>query len=884
MINKFKPLLPHLLAIFLFIIASLVYFYPQLEGYKLHQGDNEQATGMSKEICDFRAKYKTEPLWTGTSFSGMPAYQISTIHPNYIADAESRLLLAPLASPMAFIVVAMLAFYVLLICFDISPWISIIGSLAFGLASLNMLYLAGGHNTKVHAIALLPLIIGSVLLAYRKNLTIGALLLTLGVCLQVSANHLQMTYYGLFLIGAIGVVEFVIYLKQKQLVKFGKITGVLIIATFLGLLPCFSNLYTTYEYGKYSTRGKSELTVKPAAVSMTQAPDALNSDYIKQYSLGYGEIWSVIIPDAKGGSGNYIGSRKDAKQILENTNPEYKEYVAQSSSYWGEQLFSGGAFYFGVTMFALFVLGMVFISDPIKWAFLAASVLAVFLSWKSSSVLDFFIDYFPMFNKFRDTKMMLIILQLAFPFVGMVFVKYLTENTIDKKKLMYTAIAVNGLLLLFYVMPSVFFDFVSSSEAANFASQRASAQGNPDYLARFNNFIAELENARIMIFKTDVLRSLFFSLLVFGAVYLFVYSKLKKNYLILALGLLILADMWMVDKRYLNNKEQGGGYQMWVKAQQGANPFRAGVADNEILANEIKSNPALANAVEAGVNEGMAKVKEKDAEIEREKLTFRELGFNTNYRVLTLNDPISNGQVSYFHKSIGGYHGAKLKKYQELVDFYISQEINTVLLAFKDSATSLEKITAKVGIAAPVLNMLNTKYFIYSSDAAPIINNGAFGNCWFVKKVEVVENADAEILSLGKVDLKTTAVINKKDEKLIGSYNYDSTANIQLVSYKPNSLVYKTTAKASQFAVFSEIYYPKGWNAYVDGKLAEYASVNYLLRGMNIPAGEHSVEFRFEPKSYLVSSRISSVSSVVILLLVFAGLGFEVFKSYKKSV
>ncbi len=878
--TRLKTLVPHIIAVLLFIVLACVYFYPQLEGLKLKQSDTEQSIGMSKEISDFRAKFHKEPLWTNSAFSGMPAYQISTEHSNYVAPIETALILRPFSRPIGYILLAMIAFYILLICFDLSPWLSIIGAIAFGFSSIFMLYLEAGHNSKVHAIALLPAVIGSLLLAYRKNYKIGAVLLSFFICLEIAANHLQMTYYSLFLIAMIVIVEFVIYIKDKQLVKFFKISSILVVAVILGILPSFSNLYTTYEYGKHSTRGKSELTISATAPEskLQSGQDALEAGYITQYSIGRGEAWASVIPNIKGGAETYIGNLKNKKEILDEVNPQYRDYIAQQPSYWGEQAFSGGAFYFGATIFVLFILGLIFITDPIKWAFLAASVLGVVLSWKYGNILQFFIEHFPWFNKFRDTKMMLIIVQIAFPFIGMLFVQEIMTKKINKKKLLYSLLAINGLLFLFYVTPGTFFDFQSTTESENFSRQLASQANNPEYQTLFNGFITELESARIAIFKKDALRSLFFAMVVSGLVYFFVAGKLKKNYFLGLLGFFVILDLWVVDKRYLNNEEKGGGYAMWVKNQQYDNPYRASAADMSIMNFEVARNPLLRNKIEEGVNQGLKNVKLRDTEIQKERLMFRELGFATDYRVLTLQDPFSNGEVSYFHKSLGGYNGAKLKKYQELIDFYISPELNTIINTIKDSTVTYEKITSVFKNSTPVLNMLNTKYIIYNQGAPALENTYINGNCWLVKNVQNANNADEEMLMLGKINLKSTAVINQKFNGTLQPIQYDSTATIQLVSCLPNQLIYKSKSNSTQLAVFSEIYYPNGWNVFIDGKKSSYISADYLLRAMNIPAGSHTIEFRFEPSSYAVGEKISKASSIVLILLI---IGFIVGESLK---
>ena len=865
--ENLKKLLPHVIAVVIFIVLSSIYFYPQLEGLQLRQGDTEKSIGMSKEISDFRAKYGTEPLWTNSTFCGMPAYQISTKDANYVVPVENALILHPFSRPIGYILLAMIAFYILLLCFELDPWLSTIGAIAFGFSSIFVLYLSGGHNSKVHAIALLPALIGSLILAYRKDYKIGAILLSFFLCLEVAANHLQMTYYSLFLVAAIVVVEMIIHFKNKLYLRFVKVSAVLVVAGILGVLPSISNLYTTYEYGKYSTRGKSELTITPpsaATQGKSTTQDALDPNYITEYNIGTGESWSVAIPNVKGGEATYIGNKKE---VIEAVDPQFQEFVAQQNSYWGEQSYSGGAFYFGATIFLLFVLGLVFIKDKIKWAFLAASVIGVVASWKYGSLIQFFIDYVPLFNKFRDTKMALIIVQISFPVVALLFIKEIFTNLINKKKLLYTLLAVNGLFLLFYIIPTVFFDFFSRPEADSITKQTPA--------------ISALEDARIMIFKKDVLRSLVFMLIVSGLVYTFVIGKLKKNILLISLGFIVLLDLWLVDKRYLNNEEVGNGYKNWVRTQQYNNPYRASKADIYILNHEISADSVLRDKIGAAVNDALANVKASETDIQRERLTFRELGFATDYRVLTLDNPFSNAEVSYFHKSLGGYHGAKLKEYQELLDFYVNNEYATIRRAFGDSTFSYKKLDELYRTKIPLLNMLNAKYIIAGPDNPAFYNPYTLGNCWFVRDIKQVENADEEMLSLGKVDLSKTAVVKKKFSNELQQVQFDSSASIKLKSCLPNHMVYNSKSNTQQIAVFSEIYYPKGWNAYIDGKKTSYFSTNYLLRAMRVPAGEHTIEFKFEPQSYYIGEKISIASSILLIVLLIGTLGFEVYRKLK---
>jgi hypothetical protein len=878
---KFKGMIPHITAIVLFVILSAVYFFPQLKGLSLRQGDVVNYIGTSKEISDYRTKFGTEPLWTNSMFGGMPAYQISVKNTNYISNLESALIFKPLSIPLAFLFLAMVGFYILLLCFDVEPWLCVIGAIAFGLSSINILYLAGGHNTKVHAIALIPPLIGSLMLAYRKNLKIGAVLFALFVCLELTANHLQMTYYALFLIVPLVLIELFLHFRQKLYLKFINVSAVLLVSAVIGALPTLTNLLTTYEYSKSTTRGKSELTLTSKTdLFKTTDKNALTPFYIKEYNFGPGEVWSLIIPNVKGGNEDYIGNRKE---IIKDVNDQYRDIVGQQNTYWGEQSGTGGAFYFGASMFLLFILGLIFIKDPIKWAILAASLLAIFLSLKYSFILDYFIGHFPMFNKFRDTKMFLYLVQIAFPFIGILFLKDLFTVKIDKKKLLYALISINGVLFILYLTPTVWFDFLSNTETSQFGAQMNEIQNNPSYLQQFTNFQYELEHARMHIFRNDMIRTLFFTLSISVLVYLFALGKIKKNYLIVSIGLLVLIDIWSVDKRYLNNEKSGSKYRNWVKSTESTNPFQVTAADNAIISNELNGDPELGKRISDEVSKMIpGSLKNTDPEMEKSKIAFRELNFSTNYRVLTLNNPFANSSVSYFHKSIGGYHGAKLKRYQELIDFYLNPEYQSIIKTLQDSTTTNEKFFSLLQNQIPIINMLNTKYIISNPGSTPIINPYAYGSSWFVNDIESVDNANQEMQALGTINLKNTAVVNKKDFVSSGKIQFDSTSSIKQTLFLPNHLTYITKTKTNQVAVFSEIYFSDGWNAYIDGKKSSYFRANYLLRAMVIPAGEHNIEFKFEPRSYIVGERISFASSIILILIVIGVLGFEMKNWIKK--
>lgn len=867
--KKFQTWLPHAIALIVFIILGAIYFSPQLDGYDLNQGDIRQYIGMSKEISDFRDTEHQEPLWTNSAFGGMPAYQISMNNPNVLSTVEGYLFKV-LKAPLTYMVVAMISFYLLLLCFNVSPWLCMIGAIAFGFSSLNILFLAGGHNSKVHAIALMPGIIAGLVYAYRKNAIIGSILLAIFVCLHLSANHIQETYYLVFFILAIVIVEFVRYMNDKKLAAFFKISGIVAVAAAIGVLPTLSNLMLTNEYGKYTNRGKSELTLIAHPSTDQSQTKGLDREYIKEYSLGYGEIWSLAIPNIKGGKMGALGSFKEE---LSNVSPEYRENVAQFPSYWGEQSSTGGAIYFGAAIFLLFVLGMFFFKDGLKWAFLATTVLAVLLSWKNSFVLDFFIDHVPLFNKFRDTKMILSLVQVIFPLGAILFIHELFKNNINQKKLLYATLATIGLFVLFYLLPSLWFSFFNKEELEFFDKQAALY---PQSLDQINIFQYEIKNMRIAIFRADVLRSIVFMGLAAGAILLFVKKKMAGSYFIATLGLLVLIDLWAVDKRYLNNDTLN---KQWVKSEEKAYPFSASNADLSILNNEIKENHAIEEKIQqklAGFTPGYgisAQTKEKL----KQNVAFSTLNLETDYRVLALGSPFANATTSYYHKSLGGYHGAKLKKYAELIEFRLQKEMDTLIGSFRTGDETVIENTLEN--YTPTLNMLNTKYIIGNPEAETIINRHVNGTSWFVKEIRVVKNADEEIQLLDTINPKNVVVIQHQYAGLLpNNLAFDTLATIRQTLYRPNHLIYEGNTRRDQVAIFSEIYYKDGWNAYLDGKLVPYFCADYVLRGLTLPAGKHTIEFKFEPKTYDTGRKISIAGSFILGIFVITMMAFGIWK------
>ena len=845
--TNFKQYLPHAIAVLAFAILTIIYFKPLFTGKELKQDDIARHKGMSKEIVDYRTKNNSEPLWTNSMFGGMPAYQISTLYPgNWIAKLDNAFkLFIPL--PAGYLFLYCLGFFILLLCVNINPWLALVGGLAYGLSSYFIIILEAGHNSKANALGYLPALLGGILLLFKNRYWLGLSVTSLFTAMELNANHVQISYYGYILIGFIIFGYFINALKTKTIGLFVKAFSLFLISTFIGLLPNFGNISTTNEYGKFSTRGKSELTINSQLKNNdNNKTSGLDEDYATQWSYGIGETFTFLIPDFKGGPSNSIKSA-DAS-ALKKVNPEYREQVANSSSYFGNQPFTSGPVYLGAIIVFLALIGLFIIKNPIKWPIVIVTLLTITLAWGKNfmSLTDFFMHNIPGYNKFRAVSMILIVAELTIPLLAMLAINELfkIKNWNDKiklnlikadlslKKILITClIIVGGFCLISYLFPDILNTFLADNEDKQLIEQAVSA-GNPEnqvkpYVAEL---MPQLEIARKAIFKSDAFRSLIFILLAFGSLYLFYTNKIKKEMLITSLGIFILIDLWTVDARYLNDKS------FITKEQNMQSITSKTAADDEIL---------------------------KDSDI--------------NYRVLNLTvNTFNDAATSYYHKSIGGYHGAKLKKYAELIDFHIDNEIKSF---YKDANKSFASDSAMKVLFGnlQILNMLNAKYFILpggeNNAEIPLKNPMVNGNAWLVEKIVSVENANEEIISLGKINTKKEAVSQENFIKSLGlKLNYSAKGDIKLISYQPNNLVYQSETSSEEFAVFSEIYYPKGWNAYIDGQLKEHASVNYVLRGLAIPAGKHKIEFKFEPVTYTNGNNIATIGSILLIITIGTGL------------
>lgn len=809
----FKKLLPHIAAVLTFALLTIVYFLPYYQGQTLQQGDVTQWEGMSKEITDWNEKHPDEQaLWTNGMFGGMPAYQISMTYPGNFVTKIVRGLGVMFPDASVFMFMSFIGFYIMLLCFGVNPWLSLAGAMAYGLSSFMLISIEAGHNTKVQAMSLIAPAIGGVVLAYRKNILVGGALTALFLAMAVDANHLQVVYYILLTLGILAVYFLIESVLEKKIVHFAKASAVLVLAGILALGPNVTNLWSTQEYAKETIRGgSSELTQKKEATK----GGGLDFEYATRwsYGLGDGEMLTLLIPNMKGGgSGVDIGEDSEfGKALTQRGAPT--SYTKQAPGYWGGQPFTSGPVYFGAAIIFLFIFGLLIVRSNVKWVLLALSIFSILLAaGHNTPFFGWMFNLLPMFNKFRTPAMALVIAEVTMPLLALLALnevlnrgKNETADTLKKLKIAGGITA--GIVVVFGLLLSGSYSFSSAGDAE--LMQRGFDEA----------LISALKKDRAGLLRADAFRSLLFILVAFGLLWGFVQQKLSKTVVLALFALVLLVDNWGVAKRYLNN-------------------------DNFSEKTQSKHQPSQA-----------------DLDILRDT--------DPNYRVYNVaTNTFNDAMTSYFHKSVGGYHAAKLIRYQDLIENQISKN------------------------NMAVLNMLNTKYFIVPNqqdqNGQPVAqrNPGAMGNAWFVSNIQWAKDADAEMAALTGFNPQQTVVIDERYKKIVGDVQptVDSTAFIRLSIYSPNKLVYDYTANSNAVAVFSEIYYneEKGWHAYIDGKAVEHFRANYVLRGMVLPAGTHKVEFRFEPKSIVTGNSIAYAGSIVLFLFAFGILGFAGYKKYKE--
>ena len=789
---NFKQIIPHIVSLSLFVVVALMYFNPVLKGKKISQSDITQHIGMAKEVNDFRKATGEEPYWAESAFSGMPTYPIGTYFPNdYITSLDRLIRFLP--RPADYLFLYFFSFYILLLAFKVDWKIAIVGSLAFGFSTYLIIIFGAGHNSKAHAIAYMPLVLAGIIFIFKKRYLLGFIVTSIATALEIKANHPQMTYYLLFAILILCVVELIEAIKKNKIKQFITQSSIIIVAMLLAVGVNSSRLLATKEYADVSTRGKTALTINPDGTKK-EVTTGLSKEYITQFSYGKAETFNLFVPRYMGGGTvesldrnsntyQYVSSIAGSKQA--------DGFTKQVYTYWGDQLIVEAPAYIGAVMLFLFFLGVFILKGKYKYWLVASSVFAILMSWGKNFqfLTDFFIDYIPLYNKFRAVSSFQVIAELCIPLMGFLAVREFFFSKTDKeqkkialKKALYSSV---GLIVIGLLYALSFSTFEGIRDAS---------------YSEYEGLLDAVKADRLSMLYSDSFRSIVLIVVGFVVLWLFLKQQLKYTTSIIAFAVLILFDLVQVNLKYVNGDD-------FKEARFIDKPYKASTADLQIL---------------------------------KDKSHYRVANFST--------DPFQDGRTSYFHKSIGGYHAAKIGRYQDLIEFQLSKQ------------------------NMQVYNMLNVKYFIIPGDDGEEVaqqNPDANGNAWFVKNIKYVQTADQEIRALDSTLTKSTVVVNENNihKKINFSTAIDSLAYIRLTEYSLNSLTYETSSKFDEFSVFSEIYYKNGWNAYIDGELQPYTNVNYILRGMEIPKGEHIIKFTFEPSVIKTGNTISLISYALMLLI-----------------
>lgn len=816
--ETWKKWLPDVLAVVLFALISFAYFFPaDIEGKILYRHDSAASKGLGREMAEYKAQTGEVTRWMNSVFSGMPTYQSA---PEYTSTkgVQGALSVYHLFLPenVWYVFAYLLGFYILLRAFDFRQSLAVLGSIIWAFSTYFLIIIAAGHIWKVMALAYLPPMIAGVVLSYRGKYLWGFIVTAIFSAFEVNANHVQMTYYFLFVILFMIIAYLVDAIRKKELARFGKATAVCAAGAVIGICLNLSNLYHTWEYSKETMRGKSELVKKDVA---NQTSTGLDRDYITQWSYGIDETWTLLVPNTKGGASVPL---VESETAMKHSDPNFAPIYQQLGQYWGEQPGTQGPVYVGAFVLMLFILGLFIVKGPMKWALLAATVLSVLLAWGKNFMpfTNFFIDYVPMYAKFRTVASILVIAEFTIPLLAMLALKKIVDEPeiLTKRiKTVYLSFGLTGgIAILFALFPTLFFsDFISSNE------MKALMTLPQEYV---NPVIDNLRDMREAVFTADCWRSALVVVIGTLCLLLFKARKLKANYMVGAIIVLCLIDLWQVNKRYLNND-------MFVPKSEREAPIQETETDRIILQDKT------------------------------------DLG---NYRVLNLaSNTFNENETSYFHNSIGGYHAAKLRRYQDMIDMYIAPEMGSLMQAVAQAGGDMSKVNGDS--IFPVLNMLNARYFILplqDGQTVPVQNPYVYGPAWYVDKLTYVDNANAEIERVGKMDIRHEAVADKRFEaQLKTAVKQDSTSVVKLTSYMSDRLTYDVNSSKGGVIVFSEVYYP-GWTATVDGQPVELGRVNYLLRAVNVAPGKHKIELAFHPKSVTTTETIAYVAYAVLLLAI----------------
>lgn len=830
--KNWKQWLPDVLVVLMFVGISFAYFFPaDIEGRVLYRHDSSAGRGAGQEASEYHQRTGERTRWTNSLFGGMPTYQMAPSYnsTNLLAKVETVYHLG-LPENVWYVFAYLLGFYILLRAFDFRQYLAALGSVIWAFSSYFFIIIAAGHIWKVMALAYLPPMIAGVVLAYRGKYLWGMLVTALFAALEVLANHVQMTYYYLFIIAAMVIAFSIDALRRKEYQHLMKALAASVAGAAIGVCLNISNLYHTWEYGKESMRGKSELVKQNSA---NQTDNGLDRDYITQWSYGIDETWTLLVPNAKGGASVPLSQSKIA---MKHADEYYTGIYQQLGQYWGDQPMTAGPVYVGAFVIMLFVLGLIIVKGPMKWALLGVTILSVLLSWGKNFMpfTDFFLDYIPMYAKFRTVASILVIAEFTIPLLAMLALKQWIANgqkpETNSQKPFYISLGITaGICLLFALMPTLFFsDFISYNE------MQALRQLPEDQLTPL---VKNLTEMRVAVFTADCWRSFWIILIGAACMMLYRYKKLRVEWMCVLLTVLCLVDMWQVNKRYLNDE-------MFVSKTVREEPMPKSAAVDHILQDK-----------------------------------------SLDYRVLNLaSSTFNENETSFYLKSIGGYHAAKLRRYQELIDAYISPEMNGVFKAVSNAAGDMTQVNGDS--IYPVLNMLNTKYFILplqGGQTVPLTNPYTYGNAWFVDHINYVDNANQEIEMLGHMALRHEAVADKKFEELLGqSVVQDTLSRVTITAYEPNQLTYEVNSGKGGVVVFSEIYYP-GWTATVDGQEQPLGRVNYVLRALQVKPGKHEVVLSFFPKSIDRTETIAYMAYVLLLLILIA-LGWTAYRRWNHGV
>ena len=819
-----KNTLYYLIILGIIVTIPYAYLFPVLEGKALRTHDLVQHNGMAKELWDFRAETGEEGLWTNSMFCGMPGYLISARFPG---DKISRLknIIYPFNFPIRIIFAYLVGFFVLLVALKVNKWLALIGSFAFAFSTYFIIIIGAGHTSKAYAIAYLPLIAAGLLLAYNKKILPGLLIFTLGLSFEINTEHFQITYYGMILFFIYVLFEFIYALKEKVFGEFLKSSLYLLAGTLIAIGVNFGKLYTIYEYSQETIRGPSELTLE-----RDNRTSGLNKEYIMRWSQGIDETMTLLIPNFKGGSSNTHpdNSSEIYRLMRQRKVNDLNKGINQIYHYHGDKPGTSGPVYAGAIMVFLFVLSMFILKGKYKWWLLTATIVSIVLSWGRHvlGLSNFLLDHLPMYNKFRAPEMILVIAEFTIPLAGILAFQKIISKQIEKKELFralkWSFVSVGGATLLFAVFPGIFDNFQAKTDLM------------PDGKILYPDWLyEEIINERKNMLRTDAFRSLTLIALTATAFYFaFFKEKLKSGIAVASIGFLIFVDLWTVNKRYLND-------------------------DNFERPRQINSR--------------------YEANLPSQVIS---LDKDPNYRVLPLANRFNDTYYSYFHKNILGYHAAKLSRPHEILNAYLTKEMEALYenLRAQGEPTFMPpdfKIT----------NMLNARYIIYSDIRPPMKNPHAMGNAWFTDSIKIVNTADEEFLAIKDFNPKTTTLVDKRFSELFDKTIYSQNENdkIEFLEYKPNYLKYNIETAENQLVVFSEVYYDKGWNAYLNGEKVPHFRANYMLRAMEVPAGKHIVEFKFEPKSYYIGNKISLASSVLLYLGIFSFIVIQIISVLKSK-